>query len=114
LRDADVIDRRQVHDVAARERDVARAACALRADRILRHLDDDLLALLDDLADGRRLRDAPRQGLSRAAAAALAAPAAAPARLGGAPAPLTASLTAPIAATLARASAAAPTPAASA
>jgi hypothetical protein len=50
-----VVDRREVDDVAARQRDVARDARALGADGLLRDLDEDLLALADDLADGRRL-----------------------------------------------------------
>ena len=70
LRDADVIDRRQVHDVAARQRDVARAARALGADRILGDLDDDLLALADDVADRRRLRDATGHAVAAAVTAA--------------------------------------------
>src|ERR1700742_3091495 len=73
LRDADVIDGRQVHDVAARQGHVARDARALRADGLLRDLDDDLLALAHDLADGRLLRDAHR--VVRPLRAALIAPA---------------------------------------
>ncbi len=58
LRDADVIDRGQVHDVAAGQRDVAGAPGALGADGLLGDLDDDLLAFADDLADGGGLREA--------------------------------------------------------
>jgi hypothetical protein len=65
LRDADVIDRRQEHHVAARQRDVARDARALRADGLLRDLHEDLLSLAHHLADRRRLRDARRLVLSR-------------------------------------------------
>ncbi len=43
------------------QRDVARAARALRADRLLGDLDDDVLALLDDVADRRRLREPARR-----------------------------------------------------
>ncbi len=61
LADADVLERRQVHDVAAGQRDVAGAPGALGADGLLGDLDDDVLALLDDVADGRGLREATRR-----------------------------------------------------
>ena len=54
-RDADVIDGRHEDEVPAGERDVARDAGALRPDRILRDLDDDLLALLQQVLDVLRL-----------------------------------------------------------
>ena len=56
LRHADVIDRRQIDDVPAGQRDVARDAGALGADRLFRDLDHDLVALTNDLGD----RDGPR------------------------------------------------------
>ena len=52
LRDTDVFDRGQIHDVAARQRDVAGGACAFGADRLFRDLDDYFVALFDDLGDG--------------------------------------------------------------
>ncbi len=55
-----MIDRRQVDDVAARQRDVAGDAGALGADGLLGDLDEDLLALAHDLADGGALGDARR------------------------------------------------------
>ena len=50
-RDADVIDRRHEHQVAAGQRDVAGDARALGADRLLGHLDDDLLPFLEQVLD---------------------------------------------------------------
>src|SRR5262249_36549859 len=48
-RDADVIDRGHEHEVASRQRDVAGRARALRADGLLRDLDDDLLPFLEQV-----------------------------------------------------------------
>ena len=50
-RDADVIDRRHEHQVTAGQRDVAGRPRALGADRLLGHLDDDLLALFQQVLD---------------------------------------------------------------
>src|SRR6185369_15711101 len=60
LGDADVIDRGEVDDVAAGQRDVAGDPGALGADRLLGDLDEDLLPLADHLADGGALGDARR------------------------------------------------------
>ena len=43
-RDADAVAVRHVHEVAARDRDLHREARALRPDRVLGDLHDDLLA----------------------------------------------------------------------
>ena len=69
---ADVIDRRHEHEKAAGERRVRRQARALRAERLLGHLDDDLLAFLQQLFDFR-LRSALAP-LAAIAAAALPLP----------------------------------------
>ncbi len=58
LADPDVLERRQVDDVPTGQRDVARAARALRPDGLLGDLDDDLLALFDDVPYRRGLRQA--------------------------------------------------------
>ena len=50
-RDADVLDRRHEDEVAAGERHVRRDARALRPQRLLEDLDDDLLALVQPLLD---------------------------------------------------------------
>ena len=78
LAHAHVLERRQVHDVSPRQRDVARAARALRADRLLGDLDDDLLPLFDDVADRRRLRQPPRNSAGTRAVIAVAVLTAAP------------------------------------
>jgi hypothetical protein len=100
-RDADVLHRRHVDDVAARERDVARHARALGADRVLGHLDDDLLPLLDDLVDGGGALQAQPAvaAVSVAAAFAPAAIAIAPSTSSAAAiaTPIPASIAAPIA-----------------
>ncbi len=54
-RDADVIDRRHEHEVASRQGDVRGDAGALGADRLLGHLHQDLLTLLQQLLDMRQL-----------------------------------------------------------
>ena len=51
-RHADVRDGRHVDEESARERDVARDACAFAGDRVLRHLDDDLLPFAQEVGDG--------------------------------------------------------------
>src|SRR6185437_1854630 len=50
--DAHVIERGHVHHVAPREGDMRRDARAFLAQRLLRDLDDDLLAFLQQLGDG--------------------------------------------------------------
>ena len=52
-RDADVIDGRHEDQEAAGQRDVTGQARALRAERLLRHLDDDVLPFLQQLFDLR-------------------------------------------------------------
>ena len=52
-RDADVIHRRHEHQEAARQGDVAGQARALRAERLLGHLHDDVLPFLQQLFDLR-------------------------------------------------------------
>src|SRR5688572_1508559 len=69
-RHADVVHGRHEHQKAARHRGMAGQAGALRAQRLLRHLHDDLLRFLDELFD-----------LGLGAFLALAAPAAAAAAL---------------------------------
>src|SRR5216684_3639352 len=61
-RDADVIDRRHVHQEAAGQRDVAGDARAFLAERLLGDLDDDVLAGLQHL--GNELRAARRSGVA--------------------------------------------------
>ena len=51
-RDADVVDRRHVDQEASRQRDVAGDARALLADGLLGNLDQNLLAFLQQVADG--------------------------------------------------------------
>ena len=53
-RDADVLERRHVDHEAARQGDVRRDARALLAERLLRDLDDDFLAFLQQVADRRQ------------------------------------------------------------
>ena len=55
-RHADVIDRGHVNQEAARQRDVRGDAGALLAERLLGDLNDDFLALAQQIADGRVLR----------------------------------------------------------
>src|SRR5258708_2224701 len=52
LRDADVRVVRQVHQQPAGDRDLGREACALGADRVLDHLDEERLALRKNSLDG--------------------------------------------------------------
>src|SRR5207302_10632714 len=54
-RDADVVDRRHEDEVPSGKRDVAGDPGALRADGVLHHLYDDLVALLDEVLDLRPL-----------------------------------------------------------
>ena len=54
-RNAGVIHRRHVDQEAARQRDVAGDARAFLADRLLGNLDQDFLAFLQQVADGRHL-----------------------------------------------------------
>ena len=61
-RDADVVDGRHVDQEAAGQRDVRGDARALLAQRLLGDLNDDLLAFLQQIGDGRRAR---RRGLWR-------------------------------------------------
>ena len=53
-RDADVIDRRHVHEKAAGQRDVAGDARAFFAERLLGDLHDDFLARLEHFGDQLR------------------------------------------------------------
>ena len=55
-RDAHVLERRHVDHVAAGQRDVRSDARALLAERLLGDLDDDLLAFLQQVGDGRQRR----------------------------------------------------------
>ncbi len=53
-RNAHMFQRRHVDHVAARQRDMGSDARALLAQRLLGDLDDDLLAFLEQLGDGRQ------------------------------------------------------------
>ena len=55
-RHADVIDRRHEHQETARHGDVRGQPCALGAERLLDDLDEDLLALLEEILDFRLRR----------------------------------------------------------
>jgi hypothetical protein len=61
--DPDVVDRRHEHQVAPRQRDVARGPRALGADGLLRDLDDDLLTFLEEVLDARAAGGALAVGL---------------------------------------------------
>src|SRR5439155_1877764 len=74
LRDADLIDGRHVHDVAAGQRDVARDASALGADGLFRDLDDDLLSFAHDFANGCRTRKTRGLALAVSTASLVAPP----------------------------------------
>ena len=66
-RNAHVFERRHVHHVAPRQRDVRSDARALLPQRLLGDLDDDLLAFLEQIGDGRLLL--PRRETGRATVA---------------------------------------------
>jgi hypothetical protein len=53
--DADALAVGHVHEVAARDRELHRQACALRLQRVLDDLDDDLVARLEHLGDALAL-----------------------------------------------------------
>src|SRR5882672_7787535 len=58
FRYADVLDRRQEYDVAARKGHVTRYPRALGSDRLLRDLNDDLVPFFYDLGNRHRTRNA--------------------------------------------------------
>ena len=62
-RDADVARARHADEIAAGKRDVRSDAGPLGAHRLLGHLDEDLLALLDPFLDGPELRGGGRYHL---------------------------------------------------
>src|SRR5690606_32778805 len=63
LGNADMLDRRQVHDIPPRERDVTGHARTLGANGLLGDLNDDLIALFDNLGDRHRTRYPSRGAL---------------------------------------------------
>ena len=61
-RDPDVVRPGHVHEIATRQGDVGGDARALRPDRLLRHLDEQLLAFLETFLDRRELDPSSGRG----------------------------------------------------